>query len=288
MLDSGPLCCQLWDENFNIIGCNESAVQLYGFNNKQEFIERWNLECSPEYQPDGLRSEEKGKMYVRKAFTDGRCVFEWMHQMRDGTPMPAEITLVRIKDKGVHVVAGYTRDLRTVKSLEEKTKEVYRDALTGIYSRRYLDESLPRLIKLLSRSDGKLSIMMIDIDYFKKYNDTYGHGKGDDCLKIVAEALSKIILRNEDFIARYGGEEFTVVLPNTDKDGAYKIAEKMINAIRKCNIAHSASDIADHVTISIGGVTVHVNHECGGSEYLKQADEMLYKAKQNGRDRICF
>jgi diguanylate cyclase (GGDEF)-like protein len=102
------------------------------------------------------------------------------------------------------------------------------DQLTGIYNRRYLDGSLKKIIKRHSRTASSLSVLMIDIDYFKKYNDAYGHNAGDDCLKTVVSALSQCVIRDEDFIARYGGEEFAAVLPNTDKNGAQLVAEKML------------------------------------------------------------
>jgi len=123
MLDSGPLCCQIWDREYNVIDCNKAAVELYGFKNKQEYIEKWLYACSPKYQPDGQRSEDKGTMYVKKAFDEGRCVFEWMHQALDGTPLPAEITLVRVKYKDDYVVLGYTRDLREIKRMEKAVIE---------------------------------------------------------------------------------------------------------------------------------------------------------------------
>jgi len=162
------------------------------------------------------------------------------------------------------------------------------DQLTGIYNRRYLDGSLKKVIKLYSRTGSSLSLLMIDIDYFKKYNDTYGHSAGDNCLKAVASALSKCVIRDGDFVARYGGEEFTVVLPNTDEKGAQVVAEKMLEKVRRCNIPHRASDIAECVTISIGGTTDVVNHLQHGSDYIKAADGALYESKKNGRNRYTF
>jgi len=126
---------------------------------------------------------------------------------------------------------------------------------------------------------------MIDIDYFKKYNDTYGHDAGDVCLRAVADTLSKCITREEDFVARYGGEEFIVVLPNTDMNGAQTVAEKMLERVRRCNIPHRASDIASYVTISIGGTTDVLNNLQHGSNYIKAADKALYESKKNGRNR---
>ncbi|MCL2765752.1 MAG: ATP-binding protein, partial [Treponema sp.] len=112
MLDSSPLCTQIWDKKLNTVDCNEAAVKQYGFKNKQEYLDNFIKVCSPEYQPDGCHSGEKAMALVNKAFEDGYCNFEWMHQLPDGTPMPAEVTLVRIKYFEDDAVAGYTRDLR--------------------------------------------------------------------------------------------------------------------------------------------------------------------------------
>jgi diguanylate cyclase (GGDEF)-like protein len=162
------------------------------------------------------------------------------------------------------------------------------DQLTGIYNRRYLDGSLQKIIKLFSRTNSSLSVLMIDIDYFKKYNDTYGHEAGDDCLRAVADTLSQCVIREDDFIARYGGEEFVAVLPNTDENGAQLVAERMLEKVRECNIPHEASDIADYVTISIGGTSDVINHLQHGKEYIKLADEGLYESKKNGRNRYTY
>jgi len=162
------------------------------------------------------------------------------------------------------------------------------DQVTGIYNRRYLDGSLKKIIKLHSRTGGSLSVLMIDIDYFKKYNDTYGHDAGDDCLRIVASILSECVIREEDFIARYGGEEFTAVLPNTDENGARLVAEKILEKMREINIPHKSSDISSYVTVSIGGTTGIINHLQHGSDYIKAADKALYESKRNGRNRYTF
>jgi len=162
------------------------------------------------------------------------------------------------------------------------------DQLTGIYNRRYLDGSLKKIINSHSRTGSSLSVLMIDIDHFKKYNDTYGHEAGDGCLRAVALALSGCVSRDEDFVARYGGEEFSVVLPNTDKNGAQVIAEKLLEKIRECNIPHKASDVADYVTISIGGTTSIVKHSQSPQDYIKAADKALYESKKNGRNRYTF
>ena len=112
MLDAVPVCCQLWSPDFKTIDCNEEAVRLFGFNNKHEYAERF-FECSPEYQPDGQRSDEKTLMYLKRAFEGGRCVFDWTHQIPEtGESIPAEVTLVRVSNKDGYIVVAYTMDLR--------------------------------------------------------------------------------------------------------------------------------------------------------------------------------
>ena len=181
---------------------------------------------------------------------------------------------------------------RTAKGLHEDnldlTDKVHFDSLTGIYNRRFMEERLKQIIKTMLRSGGELSVLMMDIDYFKKYNDTYGHSEGDICLKAIAEAISASLLRADDFAARYGGEEFAVILPNTDESGARVIAEKIIENIRAKNIPHEKNEAADCVTISIGITTSIVKRGQTGSDYIKRADEALYLSKDNGRNQYSI
>jgi diguanylate cyclase (GGDEF)-like protein len=166
--------------------------------------------------------------------------------------------------------------------------EVEYDVLTGIHNRRFFDKSMKRIISSLSRSCSLLSLLMIDIDFFKRYNDTYGHVEGDKCLKIVAQTLSQSITRADDFVARYGGEEFVLVLPNTGENGARVISDKLLENMRNCNVPHEQNDAANCLTISIGATTGKVAHTHSADDFVKKADEMLYKSKQNGRNRYFF
>jgi diguanylate cyclase (GGDEF)-like protein len=166
--------------------------------------------------------------------------------------------------------------------------KVHFDVLTGIFNRRYLEENLAKVIKSTARSNGELSVLMMDIDYFKKYNDTNGHSDGDACLKAVAETLTGCLSRADDFAARYGGEEFCVVLPNTDESGARTMANKILEAVREKNIPHDKNDAAPYVTISIGATTANAVHTHSGDDYIKQADKALYQSKEKGRNRCTF
>ncbi len=160
------------------------------------------------------------------------------------------------------------------------------DGLTGIANRRSFDETLLKEWNRAIRSEKSIGLIMLDIDFFKLYNDHYGHQGGDICLKKVANGLKSAIHREADFLARYGGEEFSTVLPDTDLNGAVKVAEEMRQAIKDLKIEHAKSKVADTVSISIG-VSAIVPLQGMESEILvAAADQALYKAKEEGRDRI--
>jgi len=158
----------------------------------------------------------------------------------------------------------------------------YLDPLTRIPNRRAYEERLPSEIALSKRSLKPLSLLMIDIDHFKQYNDTYGHEKGDEVLIQVAKIAASALPRETDFIARYGGEEFIVILPCTDIAGAELIAEKLRQQINDENITHARSPLK-RLTVSIGIATTDVDFD----KLLNHADIALYTAKSNGRNRCA-
>jgi diguanylate cyclase (GGDEF)-like protein len=161
------------------------------------------------------------------------------------------------------------------------------DGLTGINNRRSFDTIYQKEWQKILRYKDPLSLIMIDVDFFKNYNDFYGHGAGDAVLKEIAKAIKNQLNRPEDIVARYGGEEFVVVLPRTEKNGAMQKAEKIRKAVESLAITHEKSDCADVVTISLGGVT-HEKEDGNPEAFLKQSDEMLYKAKSEGRNRVIW
>ena len=161
------------------------------------------------------------------------------------------------------------------------------DALTDLSNRRHFDEVLQNEFNRLSRLHHPLSVVMLDVDFFKKFNDGYGHLVGDSCLKQVAYTIRGSLQRPADFAARYGGEEFACILPNTDSAGAVAIADKIRTNIEQLNIPHRNSPVADHVTASIGVFTVCAYSKVCPSEIVARADEQLYQAKENGRNQVC-
>ncbi|MEN6325434.1 MAG: diguanylate cyclase [Syntrophomonas sp.] len=163
-----------------------------------------------------------------------------------------------------------------------------RDELTQIWNRRAFNEQIAQLHNYSLRYQRPYSIIIIDLDHFKKYNDLYGHQKGDYVLKTVAESIEKTC-RLTDFVARYGGEEIMVLLPETGEEEAVKIAERIIKSVRELNIKHELNDDLDVITVSVGLATYlpgSSNPE-GWEKLLKRADEALYRAKETGRNRLC-
>ena len=169
---------------------------------------------------------------------------------------------------------------------EALTRLSITDGLTQLANRRRFDEVICREHARLARSGGQLSLLMLDLDHFKGYNDTYGHLQGDDCLRRVAAVIGGVIRRPADLAARYGGEEFVCILPETTHEGAVRIAEKIRRNVEELAIPHGDSGVADHVTVSLGVITARCTWEMGVSAIIAQADEQLYAAKAGGRNRV--
>ena len=177
--------------------------------------------------------------------------------------------------------------LQARRSQQELNKIARFDALTSICNRREFDFRLMSEWGRGARASKSLALLMIDVDKFKQYNDHNGHLRGDDCLIAVAQILSGCMHRAGDLIARFGGEEFVALLPEADMEGALKVARTCLAAIRDAKIPHVTSDVASHVTISIGVSAMLPVYDKSSSLLIEQADISLYQAKQNGRDRFC-
>src|SRR5262245_24604180 len=175
-------------------------------------------------------------------------------------------------------------------ALEEANQKLERlsflDGLTNIPNRRRFDDFLEREWRRALRDATPVSVILTDIDFFKKYNDTYGHEAGDDILKKVAGALAITLNRPADLVARYGGEEFVVVLPGTESDGAALLAERLRTAVAGLEIAHAGSQVGSHVTISLGVATVVPERGTAPDALVAAADQALYQAKHDGRNRV--
>lgn len=161
------------------------------------------------------------------------------------------------------------------------------DALTKVSNRRTFDEMLDSYFEQARHDEAPLSLLFIDVDFFKKYNDNYGHQKGDEVISAIAKSI-KDSIRHMDFVARYGGEEFVVLLPETDAHGAYAVASNIFKAVERLAIPHSQSLVSSNVTISLGFTIYKGEAEIFKSDFLQRADQALYRAKQLGRNQIYY
>jgi diguanylate cyclase (GGDEF)-like protein/PAS domain S-box-containing protein len=205
------------------------------------------------------------------------------------------VHVVRNAEGEVEALIGFMFDISERKKTEEQLanlrKELeemsYKDGLTGIANRRMFDSVLELEWSNARRSRQPLSLIMLDIDHFKEYNDQYGHVQGDECLIRVAKVLSQAATRSRDFIARFGGEEFVLVLPESDEEAAAKVAERCRQLIFKEQIPHAKSPVSSVLTISVGVGTILPSHQDQPLAFVESTDKKLYLAKQQGRNRIC-
>lgn len=185
----------------------------------------------------------------------------------------------------------WVSDKTTVELNADKMKlldKVNLDGLTGIYNRQYFDEELKNTIRNCVENQDILGVMMLDVDYFKLFNDTYGHSSGDDCLRKISKVLEDSVPKNFGFAARYGGEEFVIVLPGADETEMCKTAEIILDNINGLKIPHKKNSSKGCVTISIGGVCIEHVSEKDKDKYINCADTALYQSKQSGRDRFTI
>lgn len=205
------------------------------------------------------------------------------------------VHVVRRLDGSVDSLIGFMFDITERKQAEDKILQLqreleilsYRDSLTGVANRRMFD-TLYAVEWAKAREIGEpLSLVVIDIDYFKQYNDHYGHVQGDECLRRVAQSIDAGALHPRDLCARLGGEEFVLLLPATDEEAARNVAERCRKLLRKNEIVHARSGVGRLVTVSMGIGTIVPSTEDAPDVFLDWVDRRLYQAKSAGRDRIC-
>lgn len=203
---------------------------------------------------------------------------------------PIDAVVLNAKLRAMERIAEVRRQLQ--KANRELKMMAVKDGLTGLANRRHFNETIERELKRAARSGTELSLILCDIDNFKPYNDTYGHQVGDDCLKVVADAMKKVSIRPGDLAARYGGDEFAFILPDTDLRGAQVIAESIRQTIASLAITHRESVVIEQVTLSFGVAAIQPSRDQDITEMTRElieaSDQSLYRAKHNGRNQVAM
>jgi len=287
MLDSSPMLCTIFDEKGSVLEVNREAERLFKIPDKQFYIDDY-FAFLPEFQPDGTPSRIMAPAMFKIALKEGRNRFEWTYKTLNGELIPCEETIVRVKLVNENFLIAYSRDLREINDAVSMAKQfekaAFTDALTGARNRHYFMEVAEKELQKCIERAMPYSLIMIDADYFKKINDTYGHPVGDEVLKILFARVQHTLKQNT-LIARYGGEEFAVALPGLSSENVLKTAERIRTAIEA--YAFTTGDLAIDVTISLGAASVTEQAQTL-SDLISNADKALYQAKQNGRNRVEY
>lgn len=205
------------------------------------------------------------------------------------------VHVLRRPDGSVEALVGFMFDITARKQAEDKILQLqrelevlsYRDSLTGVANRRMFDTLYPVEWAKAHATGEPLSLLVVDVDYFKQYNDYYGHMQGDECLRQVAAVLDAGASRSRDLCARLGGEEFVLLLPATDAEAARNVAERCRRLLAQKELAHARSGVGRLVTVSIGAGTIVPSKQDRAEVFLDRIDRRLYQAKSAGRDQVC-
>jgi len=281
----------IFDKDYKITFANEKMASMLGYT-VDEMLGRPYVSFFLKSQLDVYKYQES----LSKKGKDN--VYECCLLRKDGQKHWFLVSAKAIFDdfgrfKGSFAMLTDINKRKEMELLLEETNRMLtelsnKDSLTGIANRRCFDATLEHEYYRLKRTNSELSIILLDIDYFKKYNDYYGHVMGDDCLRQIGSVLSSCVNRTVDLAARYGGEEFACILPDTDISGAVKVAERIRQRIESLKIEHKKSPVCKYVTASFGVITVKYSPETSPTEIVAMADKLLYKAKISGRNRIEY
>ncbi len=284
---------------------NQAAETLLGFNQRELVGSNVSLivndattEDTEEFLDEFIDDPNKD----RNAWHDEVTV-----RAKSGATFPIRFSVSKMEIEEDTLYIGLLSDISRIKSMEQELRKlnkelsdsnerleqtVITDSLTGLYNRRHFDTVFAKELQRSTRQNTPISLLVVDIDFFKQFNDRYGHSLGDECLSDVSATIQQVFKRSGDLPARYGGEEFTVVLPGCDGLEAQERAETLRKAVRDLMIAHESSRIDEYVTISIGAVTYKPTTKeriaPKPKELFTAADKALYQAKASGRNRVIF
>lgn len=280
------------DKNGLCTFINKSALDMLGFkesellNAHQHYLFHHHKPNSEEYP------ESECPIYLTNRDRQKRVCNEYFITKK-GRFFPVSLTIAPSGEEDVVVVfKDITKDVEILDKLNQKNRELDKlavtDGLTGLYNRRYFDENFEKEFSRAARGHLDFSVGICDIDYFKEYNDTYGHQKGDDVICAVSDVLKNTFNREIDIVARYGGEEFVFVISSISEENTLKLAQKAKDSIEYLNIEHINSKIANCITVSFGLVCISADERYSAKELLEIADNALYESKNMGRNRITL
>ncbi|WP_394128049.1 diguanylate cyclase domain-containing protein [Vibrio hepatarius] len=292
ILESSPDSIGIFNENMVYQACNLPFVKALGIAEVDDLIGKRLQDVIPNESYSRLSETDNKVLHEGKSLryidrvVNSNGQFIWYDVVKSPFRDPASGTngvLVMARDVSERYLAE--------QKLEEANQELERlsfiDSLTQIANRRRFDEQLDTLWHIHIREQKPMTVMLCDIDYFKGFNDYYGHQRGDEALIKVAEVFKKVLPRSSDSVARYGGEEFAFILPNTTSEGAKKVAERIHQGVAELALAHNTSKVSDIVTASIGLVSIVPQPLDNSESIVALADSALYQAKANGRNQTC-
>lgn len=288
-VDALPLGVAIYDQHDRLVLYNQLATEVAPYRYGGELIgqtfesvlrralERGAIPDAVGREEDWLRERLAGRGKLKRPLLRPRSDGRWMHLYEIGT---ASGCLVMARLDVTELVQKSMALERSNQQLERLSST---DGLTGLANRRQFDQHLYTEWQRSMRSHQPISLLLLDIDHFKRYNDCYGHLAGDACLRQVAGILYDCAQRSGELVARYGGEEFALLLPGADADVAMTVAQRCMDEVAKARIAHADSPVADCLTVSIGVATVVANQELVPEGLVRCADEALYRVKNGGR-----
>ena len=261
----------------HLVYVNVAACQTLGYT-PDELLALSIMDIVPDY------TEASWVAHWRELRQAGSLTFEGWHQKKNGAVFPVEIRVDYLQFEGMEYACGLARDITERQQMQEALRDqAIRDPLTGLFNRRYLDETLPRELSRCQRSGEPLALAMMDLDHFKNFNDDYGHEAGDVALRTIGGLLRQS-LRTGDIACRYGGEELTLILPGATLDDARARLEDLRFAVMRLPMSYRNGDLPA-ITVSVG-LTVARPDEVDAAAVLGRADAALYQAKQQGRNRV--
>lgn len=278
------------DDQVNITFVNEAFTRITGYR-MDEVLGK---------NPSILSSGKHDRLFYEEMWTQLNLTNHWQGEIwnkrKNSEIFPELLNISTVRDNHNQVTnyVAIFSDITGLKNIELQLKKANHeleklaslDGLTGILNRRKFDEYMDIEWPKHQSSSNWLSLILLDVDFFKNYNDTYGHQMGDDALRTVAAGISEVLIHTDSYIARYGGEEFAVIMPLTPPAEAHKMAESIRKNIKNKKIPHRSSDIENVLTTSIGVATLIPNKTASIKELIHLADEALYEAKREGRNRV--